>query len=101
MFGLCDQVISRFEEKCWTVEEDVCKTVYDTILDKKCEMVNITVPQRECDTIQEMVMMMECKVINETATVPSCVTVLDKEIEEVKIQAKLHKHCSIFLFPDL
>ena len=87
MFGLFDYNNFRFEEKCWTVEEEVCKTVYDTILDKKCEMVNITVPQRECETIQDMIMEMECKVINETVTAPTCVTVLDKQIEEVKIQA--------------
>ena len=39
-----------FDEKCWTVEEELCRTVYDTVWDKKFEVVNITVPQRECDS---------------------------------------------------
>ena len=72
-------VVCSFDEKCWTVEEEVRKTVYDTIIDKKCEMVNITVPQRDCNTIEEMVMKMECKVINETVTAPTCVTVWTKD----------------------
>jgi hypothetical protein len=25
----------RFEEKCWTIVEDVCHTVYDTVWDNK------------------------------------------------------------------
>ena len=73
----------RFDEKCWTIEEEVCRTVYDTVWDKKCEMVNITVPQRDCDTTQEMVMEMKCRVLNETVQTPVCVTVLNKEVEEV------------------
>ena len=61
--------------------------MYDTIIDKKCEMVNITVSQRVRNTNEEMVMKMECKVINETVSAPNCVTVLDKEVEEVNIWA--------------
>ena len=68
MCKLFDFVSCRFEEKCWTVEEELCKTVYDTILEKKCETVNITVPQRECKSIQEMVMKLECTVVNEIVT---------------------------------
>ena len=82
----------RFDEKCWTVEKEVCKTVYDTVWDNKCEMVNITVPQRECDTTQEMVMEMKCKVVNETINDPMCVTVMDKEVEEVGFQSQDQKH---------
>ena len=73
-------VVCRFEEKCWTVEEELCNTVYDTILEKKCETVNITVPQRECNSIQEMVMKLECTVVNEIVTSPNCVAVLEKRL---------------------
>ena len=31
---------TRFDEKCWTEEGSVCGTVYDTVLEHKCEMVN-------------------------------------------------------------
>ena len=79
----------------------MCKTVYDTILDKKCEMVNITVPQRVFNTIEEMVMKMECKVINETVSAPNCVTVLDKEVEEANIWANFTNNTFFFLLTDL
>ena len=79
---------TRFDEKCWTVEEELCRTVYDTVWDKKCEVVNITVPQTECDTIQEMVMEVECKVVNETVRNQVCVTVIDQEVQEVGINSK-------------
>ena len=65
----------------------MCRTVYDTVWDKKCETVN-TVPQTECATIQEMVMEMECKVVNETVRNPVCVTVMDQEVQEVGINSK-------------
>ena len=50
-----NSVTARFDEKCWVIEEEVCRTVYDTVWDNKCEAVNITVPQRECDTYEEMI----------------------------------------------
>ena len=30
----------RFDEKCWVEEEEDCRTVYDTVVEHKCEMVN-------------------------------------------------------------
>ncbi len=47
---------SRFEEECTTVEEEDCKTVYDEVWEKKCELVNVTVPTRECRETTETVM---------------------------------------------
>ena len=46
----------RFEEECTTVEEEDCRTVYDTVWEKKCEMVNVTVPQTACEEIIDVVM---------------------------------------------
>ena len=63
-------------------------TVYDTVWDKKCEVVNITVPQTECDTIQEMIMEEQCKVVNETVRKTVCITVMDQEVQEVGINLK-------------
>ena len=62
----------------------MCKTVYDTVLENKCEMVNITVPQRECDIKEEMVKDRVCKQENVITMVPVCVTVIDKQVEEVR-----------------
>ena len=61
----------------------MCRTVYDTVWDKKCENVNITVPQRDCDTHNEMVMEMKCRVVNLTVLTPVCITVMEKVVEEV------------------
>ena len=36
----------------------MCRTVYDSVLEHKCEMVNITVPQRECEQLDTMEVMM-------------------------------------------
>ena len=43
----------RFNEECTEVEEEVCKTVYDEVWEKKCEMVNITLPQTDCKEFTE------------------------------------------------
>ena len=43
----------RFQEECTEVEEEVCKTVYDEVWEKKCEMVNITLPQTDCREFTE------------------------------------------------
>ncbi len=48
-------ILSRFEEECTTVEEEDCKTVYDEVWEKKCEMVNVTVPQTECQEVTETI----------------------------------------------
>ena len=76
-------VVIRFEEKCWSVESEECKTVYDTVIDKKCESVSLTVPQKECDTTEEMVMEKECKVVNETVITPICIDTMENVVEEV------------------
>ena len=73
---------TRFDEKCWVEEVSDCKTVYDTVWDKKCEAVNITVPQRDCSTRQTLQMERKCRVVNETVLTPVCVDVLDKEVEQ-------------------
>ena len=53
----CDiLIIFRFEEKCTTIEEEDCKTVYDEVWEKKCEMVNVTVPQKDCRETVETIM---------------------------------------------
>ena len=44
---------TRFNEECTEVEEEVCKTVYDEVWEKKCEMVNITLPQTDCREFTE------------------------------------------------
>ena len=46
----------RFNEECTEIEEENCKTVYDEVLEKKCEMVNITLPQTDCKEFTETVM---------------------------------------------
>ena len=51
MFSL----VCRFEEECSTVEEEDCRTVYDEVWEKKCEMVNVTVPQTECVETSETI----------------------------------------------
>ena len=38
------------------IEEETCKTVYDEVWEKKCEMVNVTVPQTDCKENQETFM---------------------------------------------
>ena len=76
-------VVTRFEEKCWSVESEDCKTVYDTVVDKKCESVNLTMSQNVCDTTEEMVMERECKVVNETVITPVCIDIMEKVVEEV------------------
>ena len=43
----------RFIEQCTEVEEEVCKTVYDEVWEKKCETVNITLPQKDCREFTE------------------------------------------------
>jgi hypothetical protein len=48
--------LRRFEEKCTRMEEEDCKTVYDNVLEKKCEMVNVTVPQTECEESTDIIM---------------------------------------------
>ena len=35
-----NDVRDRFDEKCWVEEEEDCRTVYDTVVEHKCEMVN-------------------------------------------------------------
>ena len=45
----------RFEEECTRVEEEDCRTVYDTVWEKKCEMVNVTVPQTSCEEVMDVV----------------------------------------------
>ena len=49
-------ISSRFEEECTRVEEEDCRTVYDTVWEKKCEMVNVTVPQTACEEVIDVVM---------------------------------------------
>ena len=73
---------TRFDEKCWTEEGSVCRTVYDTVLEHKCEMVNITVPQRECEQLDNMKLGEECRVEAREVTRPVCITFMDKVIEE-------------------
>ncbi len=48
-----DPLRRRFEEECTTLEEEDCKTVYDQVWEKKCEMVNVTVPQTDCQESTE------------------------------------------------
>ena len=74
---------TRFDEKCWTVEEDICKTVYDTVKENKCEMVNITIPQTECQTLQETSMQTVCKPVNSTMKRQMCITVMEKDVNKV------------------
>ena len=73
---------TRFDEKCWVEEVSDCKTVYDTVWDKKCESVNITVPQRDCTARQTLEVETKCRVVNETVLTPVCVDVLDKEVQQ-------------------
>ena len=73
----------RFDEKCRTEEESVCRTVYDTVLEHKCEVVNITVPQRECEQVDTMEPGEQCRVETREVTKPACVTMMDKVVEEV------------------
>ena len=81
--AICRNVTeTRFDEKCWTEQESVCRTVYDTVLEHKCEMVNITVPQRECEQLDTMELSEECRVEAREVTRPVCVTVMDKVVEE-------------------
>ena len=35
-----NEIRDRFDEKCWVEEEEDCRTVYDTVVEHKCEMVN-------------------------------------------------------------
>lgn len=73
---------NRFDEKCWNIEEEVCKTVHDTVWENKCDMVNITVPQRDCDVIETIVMEPSCRILNETMNMPVCVSVMDQVADE-------------------
>ena len=41
---------------CTIIEEEDCKTVYDQVWEKKCEMVNVTVPHTECQDMTETIM---------------------------------------------
>ena len=66
-------------------EESECKTVYDTVWENKCEMVNVTVPQRDCDTRQVLETETKCRVENRTVETPVCVTVMDKVVDEVSV----------------
>ena len=53
---ICFLCLIRFEEECTRVEEEDCRTVYDTVWEKKCEMVNVTVPQTACEEVFDVVM---------------------------------------------
>ena len=67
------------------VEEDLCRTVYDTVREKKCQMVNITLPHTECHNTQDLVMEQECKVVNTTVKTPVCATLMNTALSKVII----------------
>ena len=67
--------------------------MYDTVWDKKCEMVNVTVPQRDCDTTQVLEMDVKCRVVNSTVQTPVCVTVMDKVVEENCYDVESEQQC--------
>ncbi len=43
------------------MEDEDCRTVYDTVFEKKCEMMNVTVPQTVCQ--EETNVIMETKYV--------------------------------------
>ena len=67
--------------------------MYDTVWDKKCEMVNVTVPQRDCDTTQVLEMDIKCRVVNSTVQTPVCVNVMDKVVEENCYEVESEQQC--------